>query len=220
MASPLDKDALRRRQGERLAKAREVAGARTASEGAALLKSRGVSISRDAYLQHENGTRGMARKVEEYAQVFEVNPEWLLHGRNPPPWADPHRPAKPAEVPVIGYVGAGAIAHYYELTQGELDRVRAPDWATPTTVASEIHGASAGPWFDGWLIFYDDVRTPVTPDLFGEPCIVGLPDGRILFKEIRPSRTEGLFHLHSQFEEPILNVEITWAAAVKEIRKK
>ncbi|MDO9334972.1 MAG: helix-turn-helix transcriptional regulator [Caulobacter sp.] len=220
MAGPIDKDELQRRQGARLTKLRERAGCETATEAAAWLRARGVEVSRDGYLQHENGHRSMARRVNDYAKAFGVHPEWLLDGRNPPPWADAARTKRPEDVPIIGYVGAGAVAHFYELTQGELDRVRAPEWATAETVASEIHGASAGPWFDGWIIFYDDVRSPVTPDLFGEPCIVGLVDGRVLFKEIRPAKAEGLFHLHSQFEEPILNAEVAWAALVKEIRRK
>jgi len=64
-------------------------------------------------------------------------------------------------------------------------------------------------------VFYDDVRSPVTPDLYGKLCVVGLPDGRILVKQVKPSKTSGLYHLMSQTEGSLLDQEILWAAKVK-----
>lgn len=118
-------------------------------------------------------------------------------------------------VPLVGYVGAGAAAHFYAAGDGNLGEVPAPEDATPETVAVEIRGDSLGSLFDQWLVFYDEVRSPVTHDLIGRLCVVGLPDDRILIKQIRPSKTPGLFHLLSNAEPPILDVEITWAAKVK-----
>jgi hypothetical protein len=65
------------------------------------------------------------------------------------------------------------------------------------------------------LVYYDDVRAPVTPDLIGRLCVVGLADGRVLIKKIKSSQTPGLYHLLSQTEEPILDVEVLWAARVR-----
>src|SRR5262245_1928367 len=81
-------------------------------------------------------------------------------------------------VRVVGYVGAGAEAHYYAVAQGDLDEVAAPA-VTDSTVAVEIRGDSLGALFDRSLVFYDDVRSPVTADLVGKLCVVGLPDDRI-----------------------------------------
>ncbi len=118
-------------------------------------------------------------------------------------------------VPVVGYVQAGAEAVLFSSGQGPFDYVPAPEGSTEKTVAVEIRGESLGPFFSEWLVFYDDVRSPITSDLFGKLCVVGLTDGRILVKQIKPSRSEGLFHLMSQTEPPILDAELFWAAKVK-----
>ena len=121
----------------------------------------------------------------------------------------------PEEVPLVGYVGAGAEAHFYGTADDPDETVPAPDGATPSTVAVEIRGESLGTLFDRWLVFYDDRREPVTQDLMGRLCIVGLADDRVLVKKLRISRTKGLFHLLSNVEEPILDVAVEWAARVK-----
>ena len=74
---------------------------------------------------------------------------------------------------------------------------------------------SLGALFDRWLVFYDDRREPVTQDLIGRLCIIGLADDRVLVKKLRPSRTNGLYHLLSNTEEPILDAAVEWAARVK-----
>lgn len=119
----------------------------------------------------------------------------------------------PATVRLVGYVGAGAAAHFY--SAAELGTVHAPIGATQDTVAMEIRGESLGALFDHWLVYYDEVRAPVTNDMIGRLCVVGLPDDRILVKQIKRSKTAGLFHLISNTEGPILDVEILWAARVK-----
>jgi transcriptional regulator with XRE-family HTH domain len=119
-------------------------------------------------------------------------------------------------VPLVGLVGAGSTATYFAAhDHGELGRVTAPPNATPETVAVQIKGESLGPAFDRWYVYYDEVRSPVTPDMLGTLCVVGLPDDRVLVKQIKPSRSPGLFHLISATEPPILDVEIAWAAKVK-----
>jgi transcriptional regulator with XRE-family HTH domain len=132
---------------------------------------------------------------------------------------DPH-PERPNEigpptVKVKGYVGAGAEAHFYNVAQGDLDDVPAPEGATADTVAVEIRGDSLGALFDRWLVFYDEVRRPITPDLVGKLCVVGLADDRVLVKKVRRGSAAGLYTLISEREEPIRDVEIEWAAQVK-----
>ncbi len=80
-------------------------------------------------------------------------------------------------------------------------------------MAVEIRGNSLGELFDRWLVFYDDVRRPVTEDLIGKLCVVGLADGRVLIKKIGRS-TNGLYDLLSEKEPPIENAVIEWAARV------
>ena len=121
----------------------------------------------------------------------------------------------PNVVPLVGYVGAGAEAHFYATADDPNETVPAPDNWTPEMVAVEIRGESLGELFDHWLVFYDRVKTPVTADLIGRLCVVGLPDGRVLVKKIKASRATGVYHLLSNTEAPILDVEIDWAAKVK-----
>ena len=119
------------------------------------------------------------------------------------------------EVPLVGYVGAGAEAHFYATADDPDETVPAPDNWTPNMVAVEIRGESLGELFDHWIVFYDQVKTPVTTDMIGKLCVVGLPDGRVLVKKIKASRAPGVYHLLSNTEAPILDVEIDWAAKVK-----
>ena len=118
-------------------------------------------------------------------------------------------------VAVVGYVGAGAETHFYAVAQGNLDEVAAPTGATPNTVAVEIRGDSLGALFDRWLVLYDDVRSPVTPDLMGKLCVVGLSDDRILIKKLHRGKVPGTFDLISEREEPIRDAVVEWAAKVK-----
>lgn len=121
-------------------------------------------------------------------------------------------------VPLVGYVGAGGQAHY---GSGDvLGEVDAPENATDTTVAAEMRGESMGPLLDGWLVFWDEVRSPVTPDMHGQLCVVGLPGDKVFVKQIRPSSTDGLYHLISNAEGPMLDMEILWAAKVTEMRPR
>lgn len=117
-------------------------------------------------------------------------------------------------VPVVGYVGAGAEAHLFAHGQGPFDEVPAPENATAATVAVEVRGESLGSFFDTWLVYYDDVRSPVTPDLIGRLCVVGLTDDRILVKKLQKAREPGLYHLLSQTEAPIFDAPVAWAARV------
>ena len=122
----------------------------------------------------------------------------------------------PRFVRVSGFVGAGSEATFFAGGQGSADEVPAPEGATDSTVAVEIRGESLGPFFDGWLVFYDDVRRPVTDDIVGRLCVAGLADGRVLVKRLsRSPGSRGLFDLHGQFGDPVLDAEVGWAARVK-----
>lgn len=191
---------------DRLQEARRKAGFENASDAA-----RAYGWNEVTYRAHESGTRGLRKDpAQRYARAFRVPVEWLLFARK----SDQPAEESPATVPLVGYVGAGAQTFFFG-DQGELDRVPAPENSTESTVAVEIRGESLGSFFDRWLIFYDEVRRPVTPDLIGKLCVVGLDTGQILVKKIQRSRARGLFHLVSQTEGPILDVAIEWAAKVK-----
>ncbi|HEY7664204.1 MAG TPA: XRE family transcriptional regulator [Xanthobacteraceae bacterium] len=205
-------------RGDRLRIAREKKFKSARAAGRAM----GIPVS--TYGAHERAESPGGRdygpdEAKRYARRFGVTPEWLLTGREPFPTGDSDEPFRP-KVPVVGYVGAGAETHLYEVAQGQLDEVEPPRGSNEATVAVEIRGDSLGPFWNRWLVFYDDVRREVTPDLLGELCVVGLQDGRVLVKQIQRGRAEGLFNLISATEKPITDVTVQWAARVNSIARR
>lgn len=196
--------------GERLRDIRQQRGLSTSE-----LAER-VGRSESAVRNQENGTNGIpATLAAKYARALSVTPEWLLYGHGEvtdPPATD--------SVPVVGYVSAGASLVQYADGQGPFDYVPAPRISSPSTVAATVRGVSLGPAFDEALVFYDDKRSPVTSDLHGKLCVVGLTDGRVLVKVLRPGE-DGHFHLTSNTaEDPLWNQDVNWAAKVTEIRPR
>jgi hypothetical protein len=204
-------------RGERLRIAREKRFKSARAAGKAL----GIPVS--TYGAHERAESPGGRdygpdEAKRYGRRFGVAPEWLLTGR------EPFRPGEPDEqfapkVRVVGYVGAAAEAHLYEVAQRDLDEVDSPG-STEATVAVEVRSNSLGPFFNRWLILYDDVRRPATPDHIGELCVVGLKGGRILVRQVQRGSTEELFNLLSATEKPILDVAIEWAAKVNSVSRR
>lgn len=192
---------------ERLQEARKAANFDTPTEAASAY---GWSIP--TYLSHENGTRGLRPKVaERYAKAFRKPAEWLLYGKVP---KGTERPEPRRTVRLVGYVAAGGEADFRGDELGEVD---VPEGISDETVAVEIRGESLGSIFDRWIVLYDDVRRPVTNDLIGRLCVVGLADGRVLVKKIKKSSGKRLYHLISNTEDPILDVAVEWAAKVKQM---
>lgn len=179
-----------------------------------------AGLSEDAIRNLERGVKtrpgqgASTRTIAALAPVLKTTAAWLMSG------GDAGAGATSRTVAVVGLVGAGSVATLYSEGQGPFDEVEAPYDATPNTVALSIEGVSLGPAFDKGLVFYDDVRSPVTPDLHGRLCVVGLEDGRVLVKVLR-SAGDGTFHLISNtVEEPMLNQYVAWAARVRDVRPR
>ena len=197
---------------------KEILGLRAQEDLAASVSAEtGEPLSRGAVGNWELGKEIGLKNMRALAKISGVPLEWISDNVGDPHEARPSLPiGSELLVPVVGYVGAGAAAHYYAVSQGDLDRVPAPPDSDAQTVAVEIKGDSIGPLFNQWLIFYDDVRSPVTPDLIGRLCVIGLMDDRVVVKKIRKAKTAGLFDLISNDDrENITDVEIVWAARVK-----
>jgi len=124
------------------------------------------------------------------------------------------------KVRIKGYVGAGSAAHYYALSDEDFEEVPAPEFSSDQTVAVEIRGKSFGPLVENWLVFYDDVRSPVTEDLIGQTCVVGLADDRILLKKIERNGRGGYRLVSNSGEDPIDDPVIEWAAKVIGMRPR
>lgn len=187
--------------GDRIKQAREATGV----SQAALAKR--INQAQTTISSWERGRTEPTREdVARVATALDISVSEIESGEGEP---------RPLTVPLVGYVGAGAEAHFYSDADEGLGEVDAPPGSTPATRAAEIRGESLGRLFDTWLVFYDDVRTPVTPDLIGRLCVVGLTNGQVLVKKLRKATGSHLFHLESNTEGTLFDQEVEWAAKVK-----
>lgn len=204
-------EAMESTRGRRLRAERE----KHFGSAAAFAKAIGVPVS--TYNAHERAEEGgrdyKPKTAQKYARRLQVSAEWLLTGRGSDIAEQPQDDA-PHVVRVVGYVGAGSAVHFYEVEQENLDEVQAPEGVGVTTVAVEIKGDSLGSMFDRWLVFYDDLRVPVTDDMIGKLCVVGLADGCVLIKKLVPTG-DGLFRLLAERGPPIEDAAVSWAAKIK-----
>lgn len=121
-------------------------------------------------------------------------------------------------VPLVGFVAAGAHLQFFDGSHGPFDEVSAPPYRTESTVAAEVRGDSMrGLANDRWLIYWDDVREPVTDDLIGETCVVWLDDGQALVKELHRGTAPGLYNLESTTAATMRDVRVVSAALVTAI---
>ena len=220
-------------RGQRLRTARK---ARFKSARAAALALR-IPIS--TYGAHERAEMPGGRdygpeEAKTYARRFGVTPEWLLTGRRrasieargdsgrdwdetwDEAWTEPEDMEKPARplIPLVGYIGAGFEAHFYEISPGHMEEMEGPRVINDATHMLQIgdHGLSST--LDGWFLLFDEVRSPVTPDLIGHLCLIGLDDGRIFLRQMRPGKTPGCYDLLSDFGLTFRDVAVSWAAKI------
>lgn len=186
---------------ERLKQARTAAGFSTAKEGAAR-----AGVTYNTYAQHENGHRGIRPDhAELYARAFGVAPEFILYGRSP-------KKSARRGIPIIGRVGAGAEGDFAD----DFAHGAADDWLLASTeddqIALIVEGTSMVPLAHpgDTVVFgrrYDDPAA-----LLGRRVMARLPDGRKLFKVLRPGSRQGLytlFSLNSSYD-PIEDVRLEW----------
>ncbi len=161
-----------------------------------------MGVSRGQYIKLERGERRLTVDyIGQAARGFGVSESDVIAARQ--------------TVPLVGYVGAGALAHIFGDGQGPFDEVPAPEGSTDDTVAVEIRGESLGSFFDQWLVYYDDVHTPPTTKMLNRLCVIGVADGRVLIKKLTKGTLHGHYTLLSQFEPPLYDQIVEWAALVK-----
>lgn len=158
------------------------------------------------YLGHENGDRSPSRPTaKKYAKAWKVRWEWLLEGDGPPT-------AKPGEIEVEGYVGAGA--QYIPFDDANPGLGTTPMAIEPDSGAVIVRGDSMYPrYFDGEYLYYTkEQRNP--KDLIGEECVIKLTDGRRYIKILRRGSKNNLFNLESWNAQVIEDQAVEWAAPV------
>jgi len=101
---------------------------------------------------------------------------------------------------------------------GELGDATMPPAGRRTYMVALVVRADAAlgaPIDRDWLIYYENRREPPTPGLIGRPCVVGLPDGRILVCRIAAAATDGRYHLIGITDAALIPDQIVdWAAPI------
>jgi len=171
--------------------------------------------SRNTYASNENGNAPFSyRRAKEYAAAFGVGAEWLYDAAGPmqPPGAG-------GLVPVIGRVGAspeGTVlfatgddpVELAPLPPGGADRARAL-----RVVGHSMRGVAD----DGALIYFEDQRTPPTPDMLGHVVVVETDTDEVLVKRLLRGCRPGLYDLESVAGPMRQDARLRWAAHITAI---
>jgi SOS-response transcriptional repressor LexA len=123
------------------------------------------------------------------------------------------------EVPVIGYVGAGARVYAYDDLLNENEKIARPPMTTGDLFAVEVKGDSMLPLAEeGWHIVYTAEATVDENLVIGKVCVVQLDeDESMLVKRVIRGSMPHHYHLVSLNAPAIENVRLRWAAVVKAI---
>ncbi len=171
--------------------------------------------NRNTYSSNENGNAPFSyRKAKEYAAAFGVRPEWLYDA------SGPVRPAAQAGlVKVIGMVGAnpeGTILYATGQEAGDLAPI--PPGGTENAVAVQVSGHSMrGLADDGALIYFEDQRTPPTPDMLGHVVVVETDTDEVLVKRLLRGSESGRYDLESLAGPTRHDARLRWAAHITAI---
>jgi len=209
---------------ERLQWARERAGFDSPTEAADAM-----GMEPPTYLGHENGHRGLSRAASRYADFYRVSLDWLLRGKGVPqagmrsapgPDGRTKNSRDPQEIRIIGRAGAGPEGSVHFDEETDLGTAPMPPGGTETTKALEVWGSSMRPMaYEGWLVYYDDRRGALTPDMLGQPCIIGLASGHTVIKTPFEGSKRGLYNLESANSavDTMRDQRVKWAALVTAI---
>ena len=202
----------------RLRQARLAAGFDTA---AAAAEAHGWN--RNTYASNENGNAPYSwRRARDYATAFGVRPDWLYDAQGPAvgvgTGAD-SGPGQPRPAPIIGRVGADPGGEVL-LAGGQAPPEFAPlpPGGTERAVALRVTGHSMrGLADDGALIYFEDQRTPPSPDMLGQVVVVELETGEVLVKRLLRGAAPGRYDLESVAGPTRRDARLRWAAHITAI---
>jgi len=195
---------------DRLRQARLDAGHETAAAAA-----EAFGWNRNTYASNENGNAPFSyRKAKEYAAAFGVSAEWLYDAAGPV-----RASALAGYVPILGRVGAnpdGVVLFATGQDAGDLAPI--PPGGTDKAAALRVVGHSMrGLADDGALIYFEDQRTPPTPDMLGHVVVVEIDTDEVLVKRLLRGSRSGLFDLESVAGPTRQDARLRWAAHITAI---
>jgi transcriptional regulator with XRE-family HTH domain len=195
---------------QRLREARLAKGFETAASAADAF-----GWNRNTYASNENGNAAFSyRRAKEYAQAFGIRPEWLYDA------AGSMTPtAAIGFTRIVGNVGAnpdGLVL--YATGQEPNDLVPLPPGGTDQAVALKVVGHSMrGVADDGSIIYFEDQRTPPTPDMLGHVVVIETDTDEVLVKRLLRGSRPGHFDLESVAGPTRHDARLRWAAHITAI---
>jgi len=171
--------------------------------------------NRNTYASNENGNAPFSyRKAKEYAAAFGVRSEWLYDASGAM-----STPALGGLAPIIGRVGAnpdGIVLFATGQEAGDLAPI--PPGGTDQAVALRVAGHSMrGVADDGALIYFEDQRTPPTPDMLGHVVVVETETDEVLVKRLLRGSESGRYDLESLAGPTRRDARLRWAAHITAI---
>ena len=163
-----------------------------------------MGVSRSQFIKLERNERRLTLDyIERAAAAFGVSPADIISD-----------PPGPIEVPLMGFVGAGAeIEPEFEQVPPEgLDQIRIPFQLPDEMIAFQIRGDSMLPVYrDGMvLIVYREQRRP--PEwFFGREAVVRTDDGRRFVKTVMRGNPTTLYSTNAP---PIENITPVWLGEI------
>lgn len=135
--------------------------------------------------------------------------------------------AKAFEVPVYALLEGGDTVPMRGVGGPDLDGAivweesgvaPSPIGGSPNTAAIHVRGGVLrGIATEGWVLYFEDLREPVSENTIGELSVVALADGAVLIRTPRPGSRPGVFHLESANQPTLYDAEVLWAAIVSSI---
>ena len=154
------------------------------------------------------------RRAKEYASALGVRPEWLYDAAGPMRGS-----GRDGLVPIIGRVGAnpeGTVLFAHGHDAGDLAPI--PPGGTDSAVALQVVGHSMhGFADDGALIYFEDQRTPPTPDMLGHVVVVEVDTDEVLVKRLLRGSEPGRYDLESLAGPTRHDARLRWAAHITAI---
>lgn len=93
-----------------------------------------------------------------------------------------------------------------------------PPGATANSNALYVRGGSmSGIADEGSLIFYEETRTPPTPDMLGHVVVVETEGGDVLVKYLRRGERKNVYDLESIGAPLLQNQKLKWAAHIQAV---
>ena len=171
--------------------------------------------NRNTYASNENGNAPFSyRKAKEYAAAFNVRPEWLYDAAG-----SMRTGGEGGFVHIIGRVGAnpeGSVLFATGQEAGDLAPI--PPGGTERAVALRVVGHSMrGVADDGALIYFEDQRTPPTPDMLGHVVVVEVDTDEVLVKRLLRGGKPNRYDLESLAGPTRRDAKLRWAAHITAI---